>query len=272
MKKQAIIIDGTGLAKALKKQLAQKIKTSNHRPGLAAVLVGNDPASDLYVRLKENAALEVGIDFHKYLCNEDCYQDISQAELLKLIDFFNDDKTINGILIQLPLPEKYQTQKIINRVSPAKDVDGFHPKNTTNLIPPTIAAVITLLKATHQDLSDLSALVIGASDIFTRKLKKYITQELPIKKIDLKKSIPKNSNTYDIIIIAIGQAKALKKSMVKDNAIVIDVGINKTKQGKTVGDVDPSVKTKAGFISPVPGGVGPLTVAHVLENTFKLTK
>ncbi len=271
MNKTATILDGQGLANAILKKLAQQIRSARVRPGLAAVLVGSDPASGLYIRLKEKAAQAVGINFHKYLCNEQCYQDISQQELIQLIKFLNQDQEVDGILVQLPLPKKYDSRKVLQAIEPQKDVDGFLT-DQTGLIPPPIAAIISLLQATHQDLSELSTLIIGKADIFLNSLDKYLQQELPLKKITRRKSIPQNAKNFDIIIIALGQAKALKKSQVKQGAIVIDVGINKTPTGKVVGDVDPKVKEQAAFLSPVPGGVGPLTVAHLLENTYKLSQ
>lgn len=246
------------------------IEKQKNKPGLAAILVGDDPASFVYVNLKEKACREIGINFHKYLCNQQCYNDISEKELIELIKFLNNDKQVNGIIVQLPLPKKFDTQKIINTISPQKDVDGFHPKNK-KIIPPTIASIIKLLESTKQKLENKKTLIIGKSNIFTDGLKKYLLEKLNITNIDNQKSIPKNSKDYDIIIMALGSAKSLKKTMVKENAIVIDVGTNKIKD-KIIGDVDSKVAEVAGFISPVPGGVGPLTVACLLENTFILSQ
>lgn len=272
MKKTATILDGQKIAHQIKLKLRREIKTMKQAPSLAAILVGDSPASALYVKLKRKAALEVGIMFHQYLSTADCYPNISEKELIELIKFLNHDPNTNGILLQLPLPKQYHTDKIIKTIDPAKDVDGFHPKNkNSQIIPPTIGAIVELLTATKQNLTDKKTLIIGNSDIFTCELKKYLTSELKIKNITTKKSTPKNSTNFDVIIIALGQAKVLKKTMVKPGAIVIDVGINQQKD-MTVGDVDEDVKEVAGFVSPVPGGVGPLTVAKVLENTVKLAQ
>ncbi|MFA6918673.1 MAG: tetrahydrofolate dehydrogenase/cyclohydrolase catalytic domain-containing protein [Patescibacteria group bacterium] len=269
-KKLAKILDGEKLAKEIKLDLAQKIFLSKQKPGLATILIGDDPASLLYVNLKEKEAGKVGINFHKYLCNQDCYQDISEKELLTMIKFLNEDPGTNGIIVQLPLPEKYHTQKIINAVDPGKDVDGFHPKNK-EVIPPTIFAIIELLRSTKEKLENKKTLIIGKSSIFINGLESYIQKELKIKNLKQSNIIPNNSKDYDIIIIAIGQAKALKKTMIKDGAIIIDVGINKLHE-KTIGDADPKVTEVASYFSPVPGGVGPLTVACLLKNTYLLSK
>ncbi|MFA5029129.1 MAG: bifunctional 5,10-methylenetetrahydrofolate dehydrogenase/5,10-methenyltetrahydrofolate cyclohydrolase [Patescibacteria group bacterium] len=271
-KKSAVILDGKALADKIKLDLRKKIIAANQTPGLAAVLVGDDPASKIYIQLKEKACLEVGLSFHKYLCNQDCYPNISEAELISLIKFLNQDPETNGIIIQLPLPKKFGAEKIIKAISPLKDVDGFHPQNkNSQIIPPTVAAVSELLSNTNEKLSDKSTLIIGKSNVFLQGLKKNLKKNLKIKKIKTSTTLPTDSQNFDIIIIALGQALALKKSMVKPGAIVIDVGINR-KNGQIVGDVDPKVIEVAGWVSPVPGGVGPLTVACLLKNTFLLSR
>lgn len=269
-KQIAKILDGQKIAEKLELDLAKKIALSKKHPGLAAILVGDNPASDLYIKLKEKEAHKVGINFHKYLCNQNCYQDISEKELLDMIKFLNNDPTVNGIIVQLPLPQKYHTQKIINAINPRKDVDGFHPKNAY-VIPPTVDSIIELLKATGEKLENKKALIIGKSSIFINGLEHHIQRELGIKNFKRSTTIPTSSKNYDIIIIAIGKAKSLKKTMVKDGAIVIDVGINKINK-KTIGDADPKVAEIASYFSPVPGGVGPLTVACLLRNTYLLSQ
>src|SRR3989339_1355448 len=255
-KKTATILDGKKLATKIKLDLLRQIKKQPTTPGLAAILVGNDPASSMYLNLKEQACQEVGLNFHKYLCNQQCYPDISEAKLIKLIDFLNQDEETNGIIVQLPLPKKFKTQKIIDAISPAKDVDGFHPQNN-QIIPPTIVAVIELLKSTKEKLADKKTLIIGQSNVFVSGLEKFLKSKLKITDIINRTTIPNDSNKYDIVIIALGQAGILKKSMVKDGAIVIDIGINR-EGNKTVGDASPEVAEVAGYLSPVPGGVGPL--------------
>lgn len=265
---KATILDGKAIAEQLKIELKKDIDASGLTPGLAAILIGDDPASRLYIKLKEKAAAQVGISFHKYLCNSECYQDIDEHELGEMINFLNQDASTHGIIVQLPLPEGFDQDKIVKLIDPKKDVDGF---NGGAVIPPTIAAVIELLKATGEKLSDKKTLIIGKSDIFINGLEKYLKTKSGITDIVAEKTIPNDSVDYDIIVIALGQARALQKNQVKAGAIVIDIGINQL-DGQTVGDVDPSVAEVAGFLSPVPGGVGPLTVACLLRNTFELAK
>jgi len=264
----AVILDGKKIADEILLDISKQIIESGLQPGLAAILVGNDPASEMYVRLKEKACFNVGINFHKYLGGNEILQDFDESELTELIGFLNRDKQVDGILLQLPLPEEFNQDKMVKLIAPEKDADGF---NGGPIVPPTIAAIIELLKATGENLTAKKALVIGKSDVFTGGIEKYLKQELGIKKTVASHSIPSDSTDFDIIIIALGQAYALKSSQIKTGAIVIDVGINK-KDGQIVGDVDPSVRRVAGWLSPVPGGVGPLTVACLLRNVLELAK
>ncbi len=268
-KTHAVTLDGTKRATEIKQELAQQIYTAPKKPELAAILIGEDPASALYIKLKEKACQEVGIVFHKYLSTPDCCPGITEKELLDLITFLNQDEGVDGILLQLPLPKAFDTDKIISTIDPRKDVDGFLP-NQTQITPPTIASIIELLRMTNESLAHKKTLVIANSDIFLQKIKSCLTKELNLD-VTVTTSTPENSQDYEVIIIALGQAHALKKSMVRDNAIVIDVGIN-TVDGKTVGDVDPVVAEIASHLSPVPGGVGPLTVACLLRNTYILAQ
>ncbi|MFA6422508.1 MAG: tetrahydrofolate dehydrogenase/cyclohydrolase catalytic domain-containing protein [Candidatus Buchananbacteria bacterium] len=268
-KNKAEILNGQILADIIKVDLKKKIEKDFRRPGLAAILIGDDPASDLYIKLKEKASETVGIEFHKYICNQNCCSNISEEEILQMIDFLNRDGSIDAIIVQLPLPEYYNTQKIINAISPDKDVDGFHPLNN-KVTPPTIDSIIELLKETKENLADKKTLIIGKSQIFIDGIEKYLKKNLGINSINASEKIPENCQKYDIVIIALGQAYALKKESVKSGAIIIDVGINKL-DGKTVGDVDPCVMEVASYISPVPGGVGPLTVACLLRNAYLLS-
>lgn len=265
--KAAKILDGKMLAEQIQPNTANIIQKTHADPGLAAVLVGDNPASRLYVSLKEKAAEKIGIRFNKYLCNSECYSDIDERELTELIEFLNNDPMINGIIVQVPLPEEFDQDKILKLIKPEKDVDGF---NGGAVVPPTIAAIIELLKLTEEKLADKKTIVIGKSDIFTRGIEKYLKQELEITQVDIAHEVSSDCASYDIVIIALGQAGALKKANVKAGAIVIDVGINKV-AGETVGDADPDVAEVAGYLSPVPGGVGPLTVACLMRNVLELT-
>lgn len=266
-KTKATILDGKQLADNIRKSIKEEIETSGIHPGLAAILVGDDPASKMYIDLKEKACKEVGITFNKYLCNSECYDDIDETELLEMINFLNRDDQTHGILVQLPLPEGFDTDKIIKAINPAKDVDGFHNEKIT---PPTIAAIIELLRATEENLSEKNAIIIGNSDIFIDNFESHLIR-FGMKAISKEKNIPENCSDYDVVIIACGKPRILKPENVKDGAIVIDVGINRL-DGATVGDVDPEVAGKASFLSPVPGGVGPLTVACLLRNVLELAK
>lgn len=269
--KSAIILDGTALADQIKLELRRQILKMEKPPGLAAILVGDNPASEMYVRIKEKVCSQLGIEFHKYLCNSKCCGHVNEKELLELIKYLNLDPAINGIIVQLPLPENFHAAKVISAIKPEKDVDAFGSKSRLGLIPPTIGAIIELLKSTGENLADKNTLLIGKSDIFTKGLDKYIQQELKIKNISISAVADAKAKNFDVIVIALGKPKALKKSMIKPGAIIIDVGINKLGD-KTVGDVDPAAANIAGWISPVPGGVGPLTVACLMKNLLLLAK
>lgn len=262
---KAIALDGKKIANKIKRDLLTKIKKTKKRPDLAAILIGDNEASELYIKLKQQACEAVGINFHKYLCNEKCFNQGNEKDVLKLIDYLNNDSDINGILLQLPLPNGFDTDKIINKINPDKDVDGFLNKSDA-IKPPTILAILRLIKETKINLKNKTCLILANSDIFANNLKKELkTKTNIIKKVS---NIDK-AKTYDVVISAFGKPHILKKKHIKKNAIIIDVGISK-KNGKTAGDADPSVYEKASFVSPVPGGVGPLTVAYLLFNTYLL--
>ncbi len=273
----AQIIDGKTIAEKIKADLAQEIFTNFLRPSLAVLLIGDDPASRLYVSLKKKACQQVGIQFHEYLLPET----ISEDKVLESINFLNQDETVDAILVQLPLPKHLNTNVIIEAINPNKDVDGFHPANikkilagTNTFIPGLALGIIKLLEATQENLSGKQAVIIAKNDVFYQPLTKILAD----KKISAQLVDPKNpdlskyTSQADILIVAIGQAFFIKANMVKNNAIVIDIGTNKV--GETVvGDVDYSdVFEKVGHITPVPGGVGPMTVAMLLYNTVQLHK
>jgi len=263
----AKILDGKAIAEKINLKVRQEILAEGLAPGLAAILVGNNPASKIYLRLKENTAGKIGVEFSKYLCNDQCYDDIDERELLELIDFLNQDEQINGILLQLPLPDGFDNKKIMSAISPEKDVDGF---NGGKVVPPTVAAIKELLLATGENLKNKTALIIGNSKTFMDGIKKHLT-EFNFSKITEENDVPKDCDKYDVVIIALGRAGALKAEHLKSEAIVIDVGINKI-EDKTVGDADVDVWQKASWVSPVPGGVGPLTVACLMRNLLQLSK
>lgn len=287
MKKEiAKSISGKELAEEILLSLRDKIikteKIGKRPPSLAVFMAGNDPASALYVRTKKKTAHKLGIIFHDYGCNNK-----DEKELLESIDFINKDETVDGIMVQLPLPKGFNTGKIIKLIDPRKDVDGFHPDNLKKfnntllpplnggtdipidmIAPPTLKAVITLLDSVREKLEGKTAVIISKNEIFADPLKVLLN----LKNIKTKIVHPEDKKIYeilkksDIVIIAIGKSKFLKGEMIKEDAIIIDVGTTLV-NGKLFGDVDfKSCAKKASYISPVPGGVGPLTVAYLLEN------
>jgi len=264
--KQATILNGKILSKQIIDKLSGQLSKLPRKPGLAAILVGQDKASQIYVSLKEKAAAKSGIYFEKYLLPAS----ISQTKILELIDKLNKDTKINAILVQLPLPKKNNTQKIIEAISVQKDVDGF--KANSLVESPLIAGILELIKATGANLKNKKANILVNSEIFGKALKEAL------KKLSLKVETflrpndedIKKCNTVDIVVVALGKPKILKASSIKSNAIVIDVGINRVGK-KLVGDVDfDPVSQKAGWITPVPGGVGPMTVACLMNNVYQL--
>jgi len=272
-----ILLEGKTLAQKIRDEIKEEIKKTGFHPGLAVILVGDDPASKNYIRIKEKACHEVGIYFHKYIFPADC----PEKQILETINFLNQDKDIHGIIIQLPLPKKFNTNKIIKVVIPEKDVDGFHPLNLTKLasgkpriIPPTAQAVLALLELTKENLNNKKIIILAKSEIFAKPIKYILEQRgLKVKLILFKeKKWSKKIIKADVLIVALGQPNLIKKEMIGQNTIIIDVGTNYIKD-KLFGDVDfEDVKNKASWITPVPGGVGPLTVAFLLKNLIQLAK
>jgi methylenetetrahydrofolate dehydrogenase (NADP+) / methenyltetrahydrofolate cyclohydrolase len=269
-----MILRGDKLAKKINSKTKTEIKKLKLKPGLAAILVGNNSASKLYVSIKKEEAKKTGINFYEYHFSEK----IKESEILNIVDLLNKDKNIHGIIVQLPLPKNFNTDKIIQSIDPKKDVDGFHGENTKKLlankpfvVSPLIAGSIELIKATGEKLNGKSAVIVAKNKIFAEPLKVMLKKE-NINPAWIKELKKEHTNKADIVIMVLGKKYALKESMVKKGAIVIDIGINKFK-GKTVGDVDfDKVKNKAGYITPVPRGIGPMTVAMLLKNTLKLAK
>ncbi len=272
----AKIIDGKAIAKKIRAQVAQQIQQRNqdglNSIALAVILVGNDPASSTYVRHKQRACQEVGVGFELHKLTEN----INQAELLQLIKDLNQQPAIHGILLQLPLPAHLNTNDLLDHIDPAKDIDGFHPYNLGRLAqrrpllrPCTPAGVMTLLATTEQDLSGQHAVVIGASNIVGRPMALELLLARCTTTICHRytKNLSKQVADADILISAMGKVGVLQSEWIKPGAIVIDVGFNHLDNGHIVGDVDFSTARKrAGWITPVPGGVGPMTVATLLQN------
>ncbi len=274
----ASLIDGTAIAKQLrdsvKEKVSVRINNGQRAPGLAVILVGSDPASEVYVGSKRRACEQVGFISRSY----DLPKETSEQELLDLVTTLNNDDSIDGILVQLPLPEGLNANLIIEHINPLKDVDGFHPSNVGKLAlrqpglrPCTPKGIVTLIKSTGVDPTGLDALVIGASNIVGRPM----TLELLLAKCTVTtthrftKNLEEKVRNADLIVVAVGKPGFIPGEWIKEGAIVIDVGINRLDNGKLVGDVGFDVaKEKAAFITPVPGGVGPMTVASLIENTL----
>jgi len=271
----AQIIDGRQIANRILEEIKTNIEKSATAPKLAIILVGNDEASLIYVHNKQAAAQKVGIMTELHHLPDSA----SEADIINLIDKCNEDAAVNGIIVQLPLPKHLNTNKIINRISPQKDVDGFHPYNTgllqNNEEPYFIAAtplgIITMLKTVVPDLSGKNVVLIGASLIVGRPLATLLlNMECTVTVTHIHtRNIKELTAKADILVAACGVAKMVKKDWIKDGAVLIDVGINH-ENGKLCGDIDfEDVEQKALAITPVPGGVGPMTVAMLLQNTWR---
>jgi methylenetetrahydrofolate dehydrogenase (NADP+)/methenyltetrahydrofolate cyclohydrolase len=266
------ILNGTVLANNIKRKTKTRIAKLKNPPGLAVLLVGENPASTLYVRLKEEAAKDVGIYVEKITYSES----VSTSELIEKIESLNARPDIHGILVQLPLPNQ-DTDAVIAAIHPAKDVDGFHPANRKALldnapvlVPPVALAIMRLIQATRRTLSHQTAVIVGNSAIFAEPIIELL-REAGVPATFVTRDTPALSavtRAADIIVVAVGEAGFLKQDMIKEAAIVIDVGTNKI-GAKTVGDADPALEGHVGFLSKVPGGVGPLTVAYLLTNVLK---
>ncbi|MCI6939195.1 MAG: bifunctional methylenetetrahydrofolate dehydrogenase/methenyltetrahydrofolate cyclohydrolase FolD [Succinatimonas hippei] len=276
----AKIIDGKAIAKDLRAELKnvvdENVAKGNRRPGLAVVLVGSDPASQVYVRNKRRACEEVGIKSFAY----DLDENTTQEQLDKLIDDLNNNPEVDGILVQFPLPSHLDESSVVERISASKDVDGFHPYNVGRLVQriPYICActphgVMTLLhKTLGDDLKGLNAVVVGASNIVGRPMALELLLAGCTTTVTHRFSKPEEQKELiskaDILVVAVGKAKFLDGNLVKEGATVIDVGINRLEDGSLCGDVDfENASKKAAYITPVPGGVGPMTIATLMRNT-----
>ncbi|EAF6341248.1 TPA: bifunctional methylenetetrahydrofolate dehydrogenase/methenyltetrahydrofolate cyclohydrolase FolD [Listeria monocytogenes] len=275
------IIDGKKLAKEIQgkvtREVAELVKEGK-KPGLAVVLVGDNQASRTYVRNKQKRTEEAGM---KSVLIE-LPENVTEEKLLSVVEELNEDKTIHGILVQLPLPEHISEEKVIDTISYDKDVDGFHPVNVGNLfigkdsfVPCTPAGIIELIKSTGTQIEGKRAVVIGRSNIVGKPVAQLLLNENATVTIahSRTKDLPQVAKEADILVVATGLAKFVKKDYIKPGAIVIDVGMDRDENNKLCGDVDfDDVVEKAGFITPVPGGVGPMTITMLLANTLKAAK
>ena len=275
------ILDGKALAAKIRKKAADDVASLKNKgitPGLAVVLVGDDPASHTYVKMKEKACEETGI----YSIVHKMPIDISEAKILETIEMMNQNPNIDGILIQLPLPAHIDTQKVLNTVSPEKDVDGFHPFNVGNLVldidsfvPCTPLGVMKLLEEYDIHPKGMDACVVGASNIVGKPMMHLLLNKFAT--VDIchiyTKDLKAHTSRADLLIVGVGKQNLITEDMVKEGAIVIDIGINKTDEGKITGDVDfENVAPKCSYITPVPGGVGPMTIAMLLVNTINAAR
>jgi len=276
------IIDGKAVAKEVQKQIKEEVEGLERRwglvPGLAVVLVGDDPASHIYVRNKEKACKEVGIKSFEHLLPAT----ISEKELLALVQQLNKDKNVHGILVQLPLPPHIRAEKVLETVSPYKDIDGFHPINQGRLMlggdgfrPCTPMGIMRLLAAVGCDPKGKNAVVVGRSNIVGKPvalmlLEKHATVTICHSRTA---SLRDEVGRADILVVAIGKAGLVRGEWIKPGAVVIDVGVNRLPSGKLSGDVEfDTARNRASAITPVPGGVGPMTICMLLYNTLKAAK
>lgn len=274
----SLLIDGKAIGAEIRegiKRDVERLIERGCRPGLAVVLVGEDPASRTYVKNKEKSSTSVGMKSELI----ELPISVSQKELLDTVDRLNNDPTIHGILVQLPLPPHIDESKVIRAISPKKDVDGFHPENVgkmiigeTSYVSCTPAGILELLKYTGTDISGKHAVIVGRSNIVGKPMGQLLLQQDAT--VTYCHSKTENLEAFtrqaDILIVAIGQAKYITAEHIKEGATVIDVGMNRDENGKLCGDVDfASVKDKAGALTPVPGGVGPMTVTMLLKNTLQ---
>jgi len=274
----AQIIDGKAVAAELKKTIKiateQRISEGKRKPGLAVVLIGGDPASQVYVGSKRRSCEEIGFKSDSY----DLPESATEEELLSLIDTLNNDDEIDGILVQLPLPSHINTDTVIEHIAPNKDVDGFHPYNIGRLAqrnpqlrPCTPKGVMTLLQSTNVDLHGLEAVVVGASNIVGRPMALELLLAGCTTTVCHRwtKDLEFHVRRADLLVVAVGKPNFIPGEWIKEGAIIIDVGINRLEGGQLTGDVEFDVaKEKAAWITPVPGGVGPMTVATLMENTL----
>lgn len=277
----AEIIDGKELAKKVRKELKKdvdELKAKGINPKLAVIMVGNDPGSTVYVRNKSKACEKVGIEFEEFLFDEKT----EESELLELIDKLNADDTVHGILLQCPVPKHIDVNKAFRRISPNKDVDGFNPINVGNLtigedafISCTPYGVVKMFEEYNIETEGKRAVILGRSNIVGKPMIQCMLNKNSTVTVchSRTQNIGEVIKEADIVIAAIGKPNFVKADMVKDGAVVIDVGINRLDDGTITGDVDyENVAPKASYITPVPGGVGPMTIAMLLNNVVKAAK
>jgi methylenetetrahydrofolate dehydrogenase (NADP+)/methenyltetrahydrofolate cyclohydrolase len=269
-------MDGKALAARIREEVAREVEAFPRPIGLATVLVGDDPASDIYIRMKHKATVEVGIEARDLRLPTETAQD----DLLAFVRELNSDDAIDGILVQLPLPEQIDEGRVIRAVDPVKDVDGFHPVNaglllagTPGHVPGTPLGVLALLDEYGVELKGANAVVIGRSDIVGKPVALLLLHRHATVTIchSRTRDLAAETARADVVVAAVGVPGIVTPEMVRPGAAVVDVGINRTENG-LVGDVDPAVAERAGLLTPVPGGVGPMTIAMLLRSTIRAAR
>ncbi len=276
-----ILLDGKKLAGKIQQEIKKDVdllKQGSITPGLAVIMIGDDPASRVYVKKKAEACKEVGI----YSVVHEMPDNIKEETIVNTIKLMNENNSINGILVQLPLPSHINQTKILETIDPKKDVDGFHPFNMGRLflgldsfVPCTPLGVMKIFKEYEIDLKGKNVCIVGASNIVGKPMAALLLNAFAT--VDVchiyTKDLKEHTKRADIVIVGVGKAGLITEDMVKDDAMIIDIGINRLENGKLVGDVDfDAVSKKCSYITPVPGGVGPMTIAMLLSNTIKATK
>ena len=276
----AVRMDGKALSAKVRSSIlaeTEELKKKGITPGLAVIIVGNDPASEIYVRNKEKACAECGFYSEKYALPAET----SQEELLGLIDQLNHSPQISGILCQLPVPDHISEEAVINAIDPKKDVDAFHPVNVGKImvgnfdfVPCTPAGVMELLDEYQIDIKGKECVVVGRSNIVGKPMSMLLLHRHGTVTMCHSRTqhLDEVCRRADILVAAVGKAGFITPNMVKDGAVVIDVGINRNAEGKVCGDVDPAVMEKASYMTPVPGGAGPMTITMLMKNTLKAAK
>lgn len=276
----AVRMDGKALSAKVRSSIlaeTEELKKKGVTPGLAVIIVGNDPASEIYVRNKEKACAECGFYSEKYALPAETSQD----ELLGLIDQLNHSPQISGILCQLPVPDHISEEAVINAIDPKKDVDAFHPVNVGKImvgnfdfVPCTPAGVMELLDEYQIDIKGKECVVVGRSNIVGKPMSMLLLHRHGTVTMCHSRTqyLDEVCRRADILVAAVGKAGFITPDMVKDGAVVIDVGINRNTEGKVCGDVDPAVMEKASYMTPVPGGAGPMTITMLMKNTLKAAK
>lgn len=278
---EAKVLNGKELATKIKEELkfeVEELKSKNINPGLAVIIVGNDPASRVYVNSKKKACEEVGIKSFEYALDEN----IGEEELIDLIHKLNRDERVNGILVQLPLPKHIDEDKVIFAIDVQKDVDAFHPVNVGRLmigdpqfLPCTPAGIMELIKESGIDVTGKECVVVGRSNIVGKPMAMLLLSKNGTVTVchSKTKDIEEVCKRADILVVAVGKPEIIKANCIKPGAVVIDVGVNRLENKKLVGDVEfESAKTIASAITPVPGGVGPMTIAMLMKNTVKAAR